>query len=296
MRQICIFTLLVLFSTTLFAQNGWDNWKPYSSESYYGVKQDINKKAESENYDIFNPKFYVARMQNRFLSVDRFAHLYPSLTPYHYAMNSPIIFVDVNGDTVVVSDAMGNSQALQNFANTKVGYSYLSQFAYKGQTVTINGQEFTFGKAGDFGNQNLVFAGHTNKSEGLTVPITTIGGLELKNYVGDDGNQSYEIFIDTDMTQGRQLDAIFEEVQHSSMFASGQFRGSTSRGSPTIAGFHHGAMMQGSLWQAHTNFISEANRVFNANINVNEVWQNTLWNTLPSFIARKVAKGKIIRY
>lgn len=43
----------------------------------------------------------------RFLSVDRFAHKYPSMTPYQYAANSPIRFVDINGDSL---DLAGDQQ------------------------------------------------------------------------------------------------------------------------------------------------------------------------------------------
>jgi hypothetical protein len=37
------------------------------------------------------------------MSVDAFADMYPSLTPYHYAANNPIYFVDVNGDSIIIS-------------------------------------------------------------------------------------------------------------------------------------------------------------------------------------------------
>jgi len=103
MRQIFIFTLFALITTTLFAQDGWDNWKPYSSESYYDVKIDSKEKAESEDYNIYNPKFYVTKMQNRFLSVDRFAHKYPSMSPYQYAANNPMRFIDINGDSLDIA-------------------------------------------------------------------------------------------------------------------------------------------------------------------------------------------------
>jgi len=114
MRQIFVSTLFVLFSTALFAQDGWDNWKPYSSESYYDVKKESSEKVESESYDIYNPQFCVTRMQNRFLSVDRFAHKYPSMSPYQYAANNPVIFIDINGDSLeIVGDENQRQLALE---------------------------------------------------------------------------------------------------------------------------------------------------------------------------------------
>lgn len=114
MKHIFAFTLFVIFSTTLFAQDGWDNWKPYSSESYYDIQKEPSAKVENESYDVYKPKFYLTRMQNRFLSVDRFAHKYPSMTPYHYTLNNPINFVDVNGDSVWINytNSDGNAQQL----------------------------------------------------------------------------------------------------------------------------------------------------------------------------------------
>jgi RHS repeat-associated protein len=35
----------------------------------------------------------------RFHNVDRFDDMYPSQTPFHYAQNNPILFIDVNGDS-----------------------------------------------------------------------------------------------------------------------------------------------------------------------------------------------------
>jgi uncharacterized protein RhaS with RHS repeats len=39
----------------------------------------------------------------RFLSVDRFADKYPSHTPYHYTLNNPVRFIDINGDSTFVT-------------------------------------------------------------------------------------------------------------------------------------------------------------------------------------------------
>ncbi len=40
----------------------------------------------------------------RFMTIDRFAEKYYALTPYGYAANNPILFIDVNGDSINVSD------------------------------------------------------------------------------------------------------------------------------------------------------------------------------------------------
>ncbi|NIT56452.1 MAG: hypothetical protein GWN00_09545, partial [Aliifodinibius sp.] len=55
----------------------------------------------------------------RFSSPDRFADKYPSLSPYQYAANNPILFYDLSGDSIIITDAMANSEALANFASTE---------------------------------------------------------------------------------------------------------------------------------------------------------------------------------
>ncbi|SNZ01916.1 RHS repeat-associated core domain-containing protein [Flagellimonas pacifica] len=40
----------------------------------------------------------------RFMNIDRFAEKYESITPYQYTFNSPIRFIDVNGDYVYIND------------------------------------------------------------------------------------------------------------------------------------------------------------------------------------------------
>lgn len=54
---------------------------------------------------------YGARMYDptigRWHVVDRFAEKYASLTPYHYAANNPIYYIDVNGDSLWITHNTG---------------------------------------------------------------------------------------------------------------------------------------------------------------------------------------------
>ena len=38
----------------------------------------------------------------RFFTQDRFAEKYYPMTPYQYAANNPLLYVDVNGDSLIV--------------------------------------------------------------------------------------------------------------------------------------------------------------------------------------------------
>ena len=97
MKKCFLITLLVLVSSSVIAQNGWENWKPYSSESYYEVNNKQSSTKDSVEYTIFEPKFYVSKLQNRFISIDPHSSNYPNMTPYHYVHNSPIVKIDPNG-------------------------------------------------------------------------------------------------------------------------------------------------------------------------------------------------------
>lgn len=51
----------------------------------------------------YGARWYDASI-GRFHTTDRFQEMYPDNTPYHYALNNPIAFIDMNGDSTVVPD------------------------------------------------------------------------------------------------------------------------------------------------------------------------------------------------
>ena len=55
----------------------------------------------------FGARYYDAEV-GRFISVDPLADLYPHMTPYHYALNNPMQFIDPTGMWVASYDSSGN--------------------------------------------------------------------------------------------------------------------------------------------------------------------------------------------
>lgn len=70
----------------------------------------------------------------RFFNIDRFAEKYNDRTPYNYAANNPILYIDVQGDSIFVANKndqakvlkMINSKAVGSFAFSKTGHLYLA--------------------------------------------------------------------------------------------------------------------------------------------------------------------------
>ena len=70
-------------------------------------------------WDYFGARYYDPSIA-RFLTVDRFANKYPSLTPYNYSANNPLFYVDVNGDSL---DVVKTSDNKEIFVDKKISDS-----------------------------------------------------------------------------------------------------------------------------------------------------------------------------
>jgi RHS repeat-associated protein len=77
--------------------------RSYSSENYrYGFNGKENDKDISEGGQDYGMRIYDARL-GRFLSVDPLQVKYPSLSPYLYAINNPIVMIDREGADAKIS-------------------------------------------------------------------------------------------------------------------------------------------------------------------------------------------------
>ena len=70
---------------------------------------------EGTGLSYFGARYYDPGI-GRFLSVDRFAEKYSFMTPYQYAANNPLLFIDINGDSINVSGLEGETR--RNFITT----------------------------------------------------------------------------------------------------------------------------------------------------------------------------------
>ena len=96
------------------------------------------------NYNDFGARYYDADV-GRFLAVDRFADKYPSLTPYQYAANNPVFFVDSNGDSLINVKVNDYTKNIHGITKIIIDHRFLKTFsaivkfaALKGIPIHIN--------------------------------------------------------------------------------------------------------------------------------------------------------------
>jgi RHS repeat-associated protein len=99
-----------------------DNYYPFglTFNSYTSGKENLYKYNGKEEQKETGWLDYGARMYDnalgRFFNQDRFADKYLDFTPYQYAANNPVLYIDVNGDSINFSSIMeqGGVQAVVN--------------------------------------------------------------------------------------------------------------------------------------------------------------------------------------
>ncbi|GAL85780.1 RHS repeat-associated core domain-containing protein [Sporocytophaga myxococcoides] len=78
--------------------------KAYNSNNYRygfnGKEKDDELKGGGNSYD-FGARLYDPRL-GKWLAVDNYSNKYPSVSPYSFAFNNPLLFIDPSGDTVTV--------------------------------------------------------------------------------------------------------------------------------------------------------------------------------------------------
>ena len=130
---------------------------PFSALTFTGKETDCET-----GFSYFGARYYDPTLLTSFLSIDRYADKYPSLSPYHYCAWKPIRLTDPNGDSAWAInnkwDKRFISQYQQSVANIARGYRE------RGEQYTC--EDFALSVLIDFASQN-----------GLPVTITNGTGI-----------------------------------------------------------------------------------------------------------------------
>ena len=99
----------------------------------------INKNHSSTSYTYFGARYYDSEL-SWWLSVDPMSDKYPSLSPYCYTADNPIILKDPNGEKVyIVGDAADEATGYLNTDNIKITRnSETGEISIKGKAKTYN--------------------------------------------------------------------------------------------------------------------------------------------------------------
>lgn len=110
--------------------------------------------------------------------MDRFAHKYPSLTPYQYAANNPMLFIDINGDSLFVYGSQKNIDTFTQIANNKLG-GFHNVSVDKNGLVSVTAT----GKKGKMSASQTAFLGALNGAASFNVGAVKIGLVSGDNSV-----------------------------------------------------------------------------------------------------------------
>jgi len=139
------------------------------------------EKDEESQYSYFGARYYNSEL-SIWLSVDPMASKYPSLTPYNYCNNSPLILIDPNGEEIVITGANAEDATtqLQNKTNLKITRdAETGKLSYEGKAK--NSTDRMLKKAMD--NQDITVNIVANNSD----KFTAHDGKEYKYEVGVGG-------------------------------------------------------------------------------------------------------------
>ena len=130
----------------------YDAYLPYGEllVDEHSSSEDLPYKFNGKQFDeetgmnYYGARYYEPRL-SLWMSVDRFAEKYPATSGYNYAINNPVQYIDINGDSIRVSS---ENRELFNKTLKDVFGEFSSKFSYtQSDMLVFSGKNKGMGKA-----------------------------------------------------------------------------------------------------------------------------------------------------
>ena len=130
----------------------YDAYLPYGEllVDEHSSSEDLPYKFNGKQFDeetgmyYYGARYYDPRL-SLWMSVDRFAEKYPATSGYNYAINNPVRYIDINGDSIRVSS---ENRELFNKTLKDVFGEFSSKFSYtQSDMLVFSGENKGMGKA-----------------------------------------------------------------------------------------------------------------------------------------------------
>jgi RHS repeat-associated protein len=145
---------------------------------------------------------YGARMYDnqigRFFTQDRFAEQYYTLTPYQYGANNPILFIDENGDSLIITGTKAAVGAFNQTTNDGLGGFYTASQDKNGNTtltatgkkgkMTAEQQEFYNTLSGIISVTGDVKVEVVQKDKDVIIGSYSLGKIDISDIQAAKGN------------------------------------------------------------------------------------------------------------
>ncbi|MDR1347879.1 MAG: DUF6443 domain-containing protein [Prevotellaceae bacterium] len=141
------------------------------------------------------------------LSIDPLCEKYYSISPYAYCMNNPIKYVDPDGRKISIANLSStHRKSLQTFLSTQTGRAFVGRYMSAGETLVVNGRQYTFDKTGDRAKDLLSIQSRSMNPLGQNQTLIKGTTRQTKEYVPSDVDKTIKNGVQQTIALSKDID------------------------------------------------------------------------------------------